>query len=292
MSLTVIIPCYNAAETIERTLASLSTQIWDQPWDIIIADNGSTDNTLQVIERCNKKPRHLRIVDASARQGPAYARNTGASQSSAEAYIFCDADDEVAPGWLSSLGNALLKYDVVASRFESMDTNSGSDTKQQANGPQENGLQKLWYSPYCFHVGACGLGVKREVHEKLGGFDETLPALEDTDYCIRIQQNGFHLHFIPEALVYYRQRSTVRGIITQRRLWGMSNVMLYKKYRLTKPTVYEKVKMWESLLVRILYIVLHLPFLLGRQKRAILVRRFGSLIGVIQGVMKCRVPPI
>lgn len=292
MKLSVIIPCFNAASSIEKTLASLADQEWSEPWDVIIADNGSTDNTVQTVKQCKKKPENLRIVDASAKQGPAYARNVGASHSSAEAYIFCDADDEVAPGWLMSLGKALLKYDFVASRFETFTFDDNLEIKDHVQGPQGNGLQQLWYSPYAFHASACGLGIKHAVHEKVNGFDETMLSLEDTDYCIRVQQNGFDLHFVSDAVVYYRLRPTVKGLLRQRRLWGRSNIILYKKYRLSRPGLKKSVKMWLNFFLSIFVLILRLPTIVVRKKRFVFIRSLGYLLGQIQGIMVCRVPPV
>jgi GT2 family glycosyltransferase len=232
------------------------------------------------------------IVDASARKGPAYARNFGVSCSFADAFIFCDADDVVAPGWLEGLGKALLKYDVVVSRFKSFSTNHVLGIKEFEDGVQSKEIQKLWFSPYCLHASSCGLGVKREVHEKVNGFDEMIPALEDTDYCIRIQRSGFDLHFVPEAVVYYRLRSDFKALLKQRRLWRFCCMMLYKKYRLSSPTISEQVRMWRAFFFSIFTLMVRLFTIANRQKRVVFVRKLGNLLGQIQGIIKCRVPPV
>ena len=111
MKLSVIIPCLNAANTIAVQLDALAAQQWDQPWEVIVADNGSTDDSIAIIERYKTTLPHLRIADASARRGQPYALNVGAMAATGEALAFCDADDEVAPGWLSAMGEALSKHD-------------------------------------------------------------------------------------------------------------------------------------------------------------------------------------
>lgn len=70
----------------------------------------------------------------------------------------------------------------------------------------------------------------RVLHEAVGGFDESLPYLHDTDYCWRIQLAGTELHFVPEAVVHIRTRHTLPGIFRQARNWAEYNVLMYKRY--------------------------------------------------------------
>ncbi|NJN88072.1 MAG: glycosyltransferase family 2 protein, partial [Leptolyngbyaceae cyanobacterium SL_7_1] len=103
MQLTVVIPCYNAAGTIAIQLEALARQEFSQPWELIVADNGSTDGTQAIAEKYADQFTHFRLVDASAQRGAAHGRNVGVSVAQSDAIVFCDADDEVAPGWLSAM---------------------------------------------------------------------------------------------------------------------------------------------------------------------------------------------
>jgi len=60
----------------------------------------------------------------------------------------------------------------------------------------------------------------RQTSELIGGFDETMLKLQDTDYCWRIQLVGIKLHFLPDAVVHYRLRDKVEDLYDQARLWG------------------------------------------------------------------------
>lgn len=118
MKLSVIIPCYNGANTIADQLEALANQEWSEPWEIIVADNRSTDNSMAIVKQYQERLPNLRIVDASARQGQPYALNCGAEAAVGESLAFCDADDVVGPCWLVAMGQALSKYDFVACRFD------------------------------------------------------------------------------------------------------------------------------------------------------------------------------
>ncbi len=229
IALSVVIACKNAEKTIPIQLNALSQQSWDRPWEIIISDNGSTDNTYQVINKYKNKIKNLWIVDASEKAGAGYARNKGIKESSGEAIALCDADDEVAPGWLAAMGNALLKHDFVVCRTDIEKLNPSWLIRSRKN-PQATGIQKYTYPPYLPHAGGGTIGFKKFVFEKLGGFDESFKNLQDTDFCWRAQLEGIRLHFVSDAIVHIRFRDDVKGIFSQARNYGEYNVKIYKKY--------------------------------------------------------------
>lgn len=87
---------------------------------------------------------------------------------------------------------------------------------------QELGLHDTGgYLPF---AGAHNLGVKKTLHNAIGGFDESMRVLEDIDYCWRIQQAGTKLHYVPDALIYFRFRHTLKGMF--RRSWDMGSAQL------------------------------------------------------------------
>ncbi|WP_236849407.1 glycosyltransferase family 2 protein, partial [Chlorogloeopsis fritschii] len=157
MNISVIIPCFNAADTIAIQLEALANQQWSQPWEVIISDNGSTDNSVSIVEQYQTRIPNLRIIDSSDRQGAGHARNVAAKVAKGDSLLFIDADDEVAPGWLAAMGEALSKYDFVA----------GYDDYNKLNDPwivkcyqYENGtgvIENTYYLPF---AGSGNLGIK------------------------------------------------------------------------------------------------------------------------------------
>jgi glycosyltransferase involved in cell wall biosynthesis len=284
MKLSVIIPCFNGASTIAVQLEALAKQQWSEPWEVIVSDNGSTDESVAIVEQYKEKLPNLRIVNSSGRQGVAHALNCGVQAAAADAFALCDADDEVAPSWLAAMGNALSKYDLVACRCEFEKLNEPWTLKYRAPF-QSDGLQEYKYPPFLPHASACSLGFRRSLHEAIGGFDESIPALPDTDFCWRAQLAGTQLHFVPDAVLHYRFRDTLRSIYRQGHSYGESNVLLYKKYRpLGMPELSWKagVSAWMRLLKRF-------PAVLSEENRALWVRAFGWRMGRLRGCIKYRV---
>jgi glycosyltransferase involved in cell wall biosynthesis len=101
MTISVIIPIYNSADTISACLKTLSNQTL-KPLEIILIDDGSTDNTIKVINTLKKKLPNI-ILLTQSHQGPAVARNLGASKAKADILVFVDSDMEFDQGFLSQL---------------------------------------------------------------------------------------------------------------------------------------------------------------------------------------------
>ena len=112
-ALTVVIPAYNEAPRIERQLGALATQRYDGPWEVVVGDNGSTDDTRARAEAWRDRL-PVRVVDASHRRGAAAARNQAVAHAAGDGLLFCDADDAVADGWLEAHAAALGNGDLVA----------------------------------------------------------------------------------------------------------------------------------------------------------------------------------
>jgi len=230
VKLSVIIPCYNAAATIGAQLDALAEQRWSEPWEIIIADNRSTDTSMDIVAQYRERLPNLRVIDASEQRGPAYAVNRGIDAALGESVLLCDADDVIGPGYIAAMGAALAEHDFVACAIDDTLLNPSWIRKTRGNYQRE-GIQRYDYPPYLPHAGGGTLGVKRALHHAIGGFDETLLHLQDTDYCWRLQLAGIKLHFVPGTVMHVRYRSSFSSIYRQARNYAEYNVLLYKRYR-------------------------------------------------------------
>jgi glycosyltransferase involved in cell wall biosynthesis len=229
-ALSVVIPCLNAEETIGEQLDALARQTWDQPWEVIVADNGSTDRTLAVVEEYRDRTLDLRVVDASRKPGAPFALNEGARVARGAALAFCDADDVVGEGWIAAMGTALAAHDLVAARQDATRLNPPWVREGRGEPAVARDLPRLPFPPYVPHAASCGLGVGRDLHEAIGGFDESTPILYDTDYCIRLQLAGAELHLASDAVVHYRYRSSFEGLYRQARSYAEHFALLQKRY--------------------------------------------------------------
>jgi glycosyltransferase involved in cell wall biosynthesis len=229
VALSVVIACKNVAQTIGVQLQALANQRADLDWEVLVCDNGSVDDTLAVVERYQGKVPGLRVVPATERRGPAFARNVGAAESAARWLAFVDGDDEVAADWLPAMVAGLRQHDLIAGRFEARRLNSPS-TLRSRQLDQDTELQHSPFGLPLPHAGGGNLGVSRAVFEDVGGFDDRLPCLEDTDFCWRVQLAGYPLVFWPDAVVHVRLRSSIRGVWAQGKAYGSAAAVLDGRY--------------------------------------------------------------
>ncbi len=228
---TVVVPAFNAAATLGEQLAALRTQAapGGGPLEVLVCDNGSTDGTRAVVEEHARDWSGLRLVDASARRGPAAARNVGAAAARSQLLLFCDADDVVAPGWAEALVAALAEHPLVAGRLEYGLLNGWSRLRPRS-AVLDSGLYTKAFLPGLPGGGSGNMGVRREIFLALGGFCEDAPVAEDTDLCWRAQLSGHALAFVPDALVHVRRRDTARGLWRQGFSYGRGDAWLIRRF--------------------------------------------------------------
>ena len=278
-------PVYNAADTVHVQLEALAAQRWSEAWELIVVDNGSTDASMSIVESYRCGLPEMRVVHAGERKGPAYARNAGARAAAGDYLAFCDADDEVAGDWVARIGAAVEEHDFVASRMDAARLSDRRALQAKGNKRQQSGLIQYTYVPYLPFAGACGLAIRKELHESIGGFDESLAYLEDCDYCWRVQLAGTELRFASDALVHIRHRDSAAGWYRQARNWGEYNVVLLKRFQahgMPKPRWTVGMKLWWRLLRQ-------LPRLHRQADRDRWMWALGYRVGQLHGSIKHRV---
>ena len=219
----VVIPAYNAEETIGAQLEALGRQDYEGPWELIIADNSSTDRTRDVVASFDEQFPRLRVVDASERRGPAHARNAGAAAAEGDLLLFCDADDVVSRSWIRAMAQASLSDDLLGG--------VGALTRMPDTAVLPCAPPHPTQFPFLPWVKAANLGVRRELFEAAGRFDETRLTGEDVDLCWRIQLQGVPLRFVADAHISYRERDSLRDAVARTYGFGSAAHELYLVYK-------------------------------------------------------------
>jgi GT2 family glycosyltransferase len=253
----VVIPVRDGAATLGQQLAALAAQTYDRPWEIVVADNGSTDGTAELVRSWTERLPRLRLVDASGRPGSNHARNVGSAAAAGELLAFCDADDAASPGWLAALVAGLGRHDLVGGR---LDDTALNDPVALARGRRQlpGGLPR----PLRFLPSAVGanLGVRADALRAVGGWNEDFArGSSEVEFCWRAQLAGFRLAYAPDAVMHYRYRGTRRAFAAQVYEYGRAEVELYRLFRdqgVPRPNVLRACLGWGWTLT-------HLPDLLG-----------------------------
>lgn len=221
----VVIAARDAASTIDRQLAALAAQSPPFAFEVLVADNGSLDDTAARVEAWGDRLRHLRVLDASEVSGAGFARNVGAAAAIGEVLAFCDADDAVDPGWLAAIVPAAQRNGLATGPIQLL----GSDGR-------ELGRADALHVPFGFLPTAptANLAVRRSLFEAIGGFTTAFAKAggEDADLCWRAQLDaGAELVFEPAASICYHVRENRRERL--KRVWHYEqcNTRLYVMYR-------------------------------------------------------------
>lgn len=220
-------PVLNGLPWVRDQLQALAEQSCEEPWELVVADNGSTDATLAVLASWSRGDPRVTVVDASAMTGAGAARNEGARRAKGDLLAFCDADDIVQPGWLAALVEGLEDADVVGgvSDYWSLNGVTPPPTSLPATPPA---LRQFEFLPAAL---SANLAVRRYPFEEIGGFDESLPTGEDTDLCWRLQLRGYRFRVAPDAVVARRDRSGFVEVFRRFLRYGRCGPILYQRYR-------------------------------------------------------------
>lgn len=224
-AVSVVIPVFNGADVIATQVRAVSGQLREGD-EIIVANNRSTDGTQQVLESLVKDSRYLRIIEAPERPGVNYARNTGIQASRNPNILLCDADDRVSDTWISALAAGLERADVVGGLTRLCD--------RQGVVMEERRLETIFgHLPYAL---GGNLGVRRNVFERVGGFDESfVRGHDEVEFAWRAQQAGFTLGFAEAAVIDYVQRPDARAAVRQYRNYGRTSIQLWTRYQHVVP---------------------------------------------------------
>ncbi len=194
----VIITCYNYAKYLSESVSSVVRQTF-QNLEIIIVDDGSTDDTVITAESLQKEnPKHNIKLISQNNSGVANARNKGIEQSHGK-YILClDADDMIDPEMLSESVDILRHQPAVDIVYtDRMDFGE----KEKITPAGDFDKEKLLFQN-C--ISYCAL-FKREIWDKVGGYRTNVDGCEDWDFWIAVSAMGYKGYRIPKPLFRYRQ---------------------------------------------------------------------------------------
>jgi glycosyltransferase involved in cell wall biosynthesis len=270
MMISVVLPVRNGLPWLEEQLRALADQECPEPWEVIVADNGSRDGSGDVARRWAKDHERFRVVDASALAGAPAARNVGVRAARGDLIAFCDADDVVWAGWLAACAEALRHADIVAGAFDFWSLNG---TRKSATAPAA--IRQLGFLPA--GLGA-NLAVRRSVFDGVGGFNEDLLLGEDIDLCWRLQLQGFQFAYAPDAVVAKRELTGFGNVFKRSFSYGRSGPALFRRYRSVgaRRNLVGAAKSWA-------WLVISLPLLFERRRRTQWARAAGMRSGRLVG---------
>ena len=220
----VVIPCYNAAKYLRETLDSVLAQDYEGALEVLVADDGSTDDSAEIVASYGP-PVLLLQKPAHEESSAAAARNRCLKAATQPLVAFLDADDVWLPGHISALADAITRDPELGLVYDS------ACTMPEDGHPVEvwHGLNEPPLTPDDFLLD-CSFGtgsvmVRRCVFDRVGMFDETLCHSEDHDMWLRIIEQYPLLH-VPVFGFIYRMHGTQKS--RKSTLWPTNAKVLAK----------------------------------------------------------------
>lgn len=192
----IVISTYNRSQLLPRLVAALEAQDGAPPFEVVIVDNASTDDTAEVLARLARTSRiPIHTPRMSSNHGPAPARDAGWRAVNTTYVAFTDDDCVPQPRWLAQMCRALEDADVVQGR-------TSPNPEQKANlGPFSRTLEVPEMDGY---FQTCNVGFRREWLERADGFDLRFSrSCEDSDLAWRMIEAGARAVFASEAIVHH-----------------------------------------------------------------------------------------
>jgi glycosyltransferase involved in cell wall biosynthesis len=200
-AISVVIPAYRAAAVITPTLESVLAQT-HPPAEIIVVDDGSPDDTAEVVAQFAPHVRCIRKPNG----GVSAARNAGFAASSGQFVLFLDQDDLITPTHLEKLHAALVAnpaWGVAYSAWSYIDE-TGQNNLGDVRVPKSGQLQ---VDLVLRNVAVPSTGIalmRREVVTRVGGYDADLTAIADLEILVRIARAGYDIGYVDGCSFLYR----------------------------------------------------------------------------------------
>lgn len=198
--ISVIIPTYNRANLIERSVRSVLDQTYDN-LEVIVVDDCSTDNTLEVVESIDDSRVHFHRLAKNG--GAGQARNEGVKLATAELIAFQDSDDAWRPEKLQKQMSYWEKhpdYLMVYCAYESHIPGE-APLRMPYSGMTGDLEGDVFYSLLLRNsIGAPTMLLKKDCFVEIGGFDSSLKCLEDWDFALRFSHE-YLVGYVDEILM-------------------------------------------------------------------------------------------
>lgn len=222
--ISVVVCAHNAGSTLRRCIESC-LELEYPNYEVIVVDDGSTDDTVAIAESLPVRLSRLRKAGLSA------ARNKGLQEARGEIVAYIDADAWPDRRWLAHLADSFHRSRHAGIGGPNVvPPEAGLVEECVANSPG-GPIHVLLTDELAEHIPGCNMAFRKDALHSVGGFDTQFTiAGDDVDICWLLQQKGNTLGFNPAAIVWHRRRKTVRAYWKQQVNYGRAEAMLEHKW--------------------------------------------------------------
>lgn len=202
--ISVVVPARNAADTIVGCVEALCRQTTKRPYEIIVVDNSSTDDTAVLAATAG-----ARVVTATT-PGAAAARNAGIAAARGAIVCFTDGDCEPTAEWVDAITQPLDDPAIVGAKGV-YGTRQRAIVARFVQIEYEDKYDLLRDQPRIDFIDTYSAAYRRDILLANGGFDERIFYVEDQELSFRLAARGYEMVFQPQARVYHQHAATAIG---------------------------------------------------------------------------------
>lgn len=238
-SVSIIIPVKNDEKNIKKCINSLEQSDYPKiKFEIIIVDGGSTDSTVNIIEKLQKDYENIRLIRAEG-VNTSVGRNIGVKEASGTIIINFSGHAISEKNFIKVLSNKLQSFnndvagvgcrdkipaDQTSFIAKSIDcivntVLGGTTMHQHAKIEGEKFVDSISFTAY-----------RKEIFRKIGYFNPVLPSGDDAEFNLRLRKSGYKLLYTPDTSVYRYRRETIRGFMKQMFNYGRMRMQIIKQY--------------------------------------------------------------
>jgi glycosyltransferase involved in cell wall biosynthesis len=255
----LVIPVYNRPEELKLLLDSISFQVFERDFEVLVVEDGSLINAKHV---CENSAIHSKIAYyQKSNSGPGLSRNYGMLRAKGDYFIILDSDCVLPANFLSEVDKELAENFV--------DFFGGPDSALESFSPLQKAVNIVMTStlstvgvrgglPRYFEPRSFNMGLSKKVFEATNGFGAMHPG-EDPDLVMRAWKMGFQSRLFPKAFVYHQRRIHLSSFFVQVFKFGSVRPILEVLHPEYKRLVFKGPSLF---LIYIAAIVLSLPFAL------------------------------
>ncbi|UCH72474.1 MAG: glycosyltransferase [Thermoplasmatales archaeon] len=216
MKISVVLTTKNEEKNIGKLLESLMIQ--EEPYEVLVVDSNSTDKTQEIVRKFSEKNKNIKLLIHPGTRGD--SMNYGIKQATGNAVAFIGGDDVADNNWLKEVRNGLKNADIVVGGLIA--------TEEEKVKNIEN--VKLYHKGVNVSYPGTNTTYKKEILDKIGGFDPWFSSAEDLEINLRAVDAGYKLIENKKAKVYYRPKGTPLTFLRQSFWYGYGRKLIGLKH--------------------------------------------------------------
>ena len=224
VGISVVVPAHNAAGVITDCITALQNQKLDQPFEVIVVDDGSADNTADLAEATG-----ICVIRHREKRGAAAARNSGINAAGGDIICFTDADCMPIENWLQQILQPFADQEIIGAKG-TYATKQREVVARFVQIEYEDKYDLLLRQERINFIDTYSAAYRRQVLVANNGFDEQIFYVEDQELSFRLAARGYQMVFQPPAIVYHLHSNSLQSYFRKKFMIGYWKAQILRRF--------------------------------------------------------------